>query len=275
MERKVTSNLTIKPAASATLMEIKWRDIGARYTLVRGSMRMVVNGSGVEAINILSMDDYLRAVVPAEMPASWAIEALKSQAVAARSYAYVRLKPGKDFDVKPTTANQVYSGYSHEKAASNLAVSSTSGQVVMYSGKVADAFFFAIGGGATENNEDVWGVSSAGKITSNSIPYLRGISDIGPNGVAYDSMAKDYAWSSASFTMSQLGTILGRDSRTAVGTLESVTFDRGFSGRIYRATIVGSTRTVYVSGAIFKAVYNANRLSGPQLRSTMFWLKAA
>ena len=73
--------------------------------------------------------------------------------------------------------------------------------------------------------------------------------------------------------MTQLSNVLSKDPRTTVGTLISVKFDRGFSGRIYRATIVGSTRTVSVSGAIFKKVYNANRFSGPELRSTMFWLK--
>ena len=57
------------------------------------------------------MDDYLRAVVPAEMPAVWPIEALRAQAVAARSYAYLRLKPRNTFDVRPTSANQVYAGW--------------------------------------------------------------------------------------------------------------------------------------------------------------------
>jgi len=273
LAQTMTTDVTVKPASGATLMEIKWRDTNQSYTLVRGSIRLLVNGSGIEAINILSMDDYLKAVVPAEMPASWSIEALRAQAVAARGYAYLRLKPGSAYDIRPTAANQVYSGYARERARSTLAVTSTKGQVVKYGGKVANTFFFAIDGGATENNEDVWGVTRTGRITAHPIPYLRGIKDVAPNGVAYDSIARNYRWSSATFTMTQLSNVLSKDPRTSVGTLISVKFDRGFSGRIYRATIVGSTRTVSVSGAIFKKVYNANRLAGPELRSTMFWLK--
>ena len=237
-------------------------------------MRLLVSGSGVEAINIVSMNDYLRGVVPSEMPAIWPIEALRSQAVAARSYAYRHLHPKNDFDVKPTTANQVYAGYKRERPASNTAVDSTANQVVMYNGNVANAFFFSTAGGATENNEDVW-VSATGQITSHPIAYLRGIRDVAPNGVAYDAMAPSYSWSSGTFSWSQLGSILARDSRTAVGTLLNLKFDRGFSGRVYRVTIVGSARTTYVSGAIFRGVYNTYRVSGHQLTSTLFYLDPA
>ena len=90
-----TSDIVIDPTDDATLLEMKWRDSRTQYDLYRGSMRLLVNGSGVQAINSVTMNDYLRGVVPAEMPPTWAAEAVKAQAVAARSYAYVRLKPGQ------------------------------------------------------------------------------------------------------------------------------------------------------------------------------------
>lgn len=273
LQERPATDLTIRPASKTTLLEIKWRDYGMKYNLVRGSMRLLVKGAGVEAINNLSMDDYLRAVVPAEMPAVWPIEALRAQAVAARSYAYLRLKPRNAFDVKPTSANQVYAGWKRERPKTNLAVSSTSNQVVSYNGRVANALFFATGGGATENNEYVWNVTDTGRVTAKPVAYLRGVSDVGPNGVAYDSMAPDYSWTTAQFSWAQLDEILNSDPRTAVGKLEDVKFDRGFSGRIYRATIVGAERTTRVSASIFRAVFNKHRPAGHALKSMMFWLR--
>lgn len=266
-----TQDLTISPSDTTTRLEMTWRDTLAKYTLYRGTMRLLVNGSGIQAINGLVMDDYVRGVVPAEMPPLWPVEAIKAQAVASRGYAYVRLHPDHIYDVVPTSANQVYGGASMEHARSNLAVDATANEVVMYDGTVANTFFFTIGGGATEDNELVW-VGNNGKVISAPIPYLRGEPDYAPNGVAYDAKAPGFAWSTGSFTLAQLGQMLSHDSRTAVGTLIDLKFDRGVSGRVYRVTIIGSARTTYVSGPLFKGVYNKWRLSGAGLNSTMFWL---
>ena len=114
-----------------------------------------------------------------------------------------------------------------------------------------------------------------GKVIASPIPYLRGEPDYDDNGVAYDARAPGFKWQTDSFTLSQLGQMLARDSRTNVGTLINLKFDRGVSGRVYRVTIIGSTRTVYVSGPLFKGVYNNERLSGAGFKSTMFWLGPA
>jgi SpoIID/LytB domain protein len=270
----LTSDLTIKPSEATTRLEMKWRDNLAKYTQYRGSMRLVVNGTGVQCINNVVMDDYLKGVVPAEMPPLWPIEAVKSQVVASRGYAYVRLRPQRDFDVVPTAGNQVYGGASIEHARSNAAIEATANQVVMYEGAVANTFFFTVGGGYTENNEYAW-VGSAGKVISSPIPYLRGQPDYDTNGVAYDSKARGFKWQTDTFTWAQLGQMLARDSRTNVGTLTDIKFARGVSGRVYKVTIVGSARTVSVSGPLFKGVYNGQRLSGNGLKSTMFWLGSA
>ena len=63
------------------------------YKTYRGRMRMLVTANGLQTVNILPLEQYLRGVVPAESPASWPIEAVKAQAVAARSYAWQRMKP--------------------------------------------------------------------------------------------------------------------------------------------------------------------------------------
>jgi stage II sporulation protein D len=265
-----TTDVVMKPVDDSTRFEMKWRDSLPKYTLYRGSMRLLVNGAGVQCINTVTMDDYLKGVVPAEMPPLWPVEAVKAQVVASRGYAYVRLQPNRVFDVVPTASNQVYGGVKIEHPRSNAAIDATANQIVTYDGVAANTFFFTIGGGYTENNELAW-VGNNGNIIALPVPYLRGEPDFDPNGVAYDAMAKGYSWSTGTFTWSQLGQMLSRDARTNVGTLLDLRFDRGVSDRIYKVTIIGSSRTVTVSGALFKGVYNKQRLSGPALKSTMFW----
>jgi stage II sporulation protein D len=260
--------------SDATLFEMKWRDALSKYDLYRGQMRMRVNGAGVQAINTVTMDAYLKGVVPAEMPPLWPAEAVKAQAVAARGYAYVRLKPNAYFDVQPTADNQVYGGYRLEHPKSSRAVEQTSGQVVMYGSIVSNTYFFTVGGGYTENNEYAW-ANDAGKVVSSPIPYLRGAPDVDENGQPYDGAAGSYEWRSASFTWTQLEQLLAADSRTNVGKLLEIQFLRGVSGRIYRATIVGSQRTVNVSGQVLKSIYNRHRVSGGTLKSSLFYLEKA
>ena len=97
------------------------------------------------------------------MPYIWHPEALKAQAVAARSYALATRKTGGAFDLYPDTRSQVYLGIDHEKPSTNAAVDATAGQVVLYEGQVAKTFFFSTSGGRTASAEDVWGAA---------VPYL-------------------------------------------------------------------------------------------------------
>ncbi len=270
----LTTDLTLKPSDDTTRLEMKWRDSLPKYTLYRGTMRLLVSGSGVECVNTVSMNDYLKGVVPAEMPPLWPVEAVKAQVVASRGYAFVRLRPDRDYDVVPTAGNQVYGGVNIEHPRSNAAIDDTANEVVMYNGQPANTFFFTVGGGYTENNEYAW-VGNNGKVIAGPIPYLRGVPDYDANGVAYDANAPHFAWQTDTFTWAQLSQMLSGDSRTSVGTLLEIKFERGVSGRIYRVTIIGSSRTTYVSGPVFKGVYNNQRLSGAGLKSTMFWLGPA
>jgi SpoIID/LytB domain protein len=265
-------DVTVDPAESGTLLEMTWRASLTRYVLYRGSMRMLVNGGTVQAINTVAMDDYVKGVVPAEMPPLWPIEAVKAQAVASRAYGFRHLHPERHFDVVPTSDNQVYGGVSLEHPRSDLAVDQTSGQVAMYNGVPILAYFFTVGGGYTENNEYAW-PSPSGKVTGTPIAYLRGVPDYDQNGLAYDRNAGGFAWQSNSFTWTQLSNWLANDARTNVGTLSDIQFKRGVSGRAYCVTLVGSTRTVSVSGQVFKIVFNANNGSDANLHSAMYFLE--
>ena len=267
-------DLLMEGTSAGTLFEMKFRDSLRKYELYRGNMRMVAGASGIQTINVVSMNDYLKGVVPAEIPPLWAAEAVKVQAVAARSYAYRRLKPANAFDVVPTADNQVYGGVLLEHTKSNRAVDETAGQVVLFNGAVANTYFFTIAGGHTEHNEFAW-VTAKGKVISDPIAYLRGVPDVDENGVAYDSTYGKFAWQSDSFTRAELEEMLNNDSRTRVGTLLDIQFERGVSSRVYRVTLTGTNGTFFVSGQVLKGIYNNNRLSGSGLKSSMYWLEPA
>ncbi len=264
------TDLTMDPADPASLFTVKFRDSLRKYDTYRGSMRVRVNGTGIMAVNILGIDEYVQGVVPAEMIPSWPVEALKAQAVAARSYGAARIKTTGFYDVVPTSVNQVYGGYSFEYAKTNIAAQGTAGIVLWYGDKIANAYFFDTAGGATENSEYAW--PTTGGKPGTVIPYLRGIQDKDPNGVPYDIGSVSYSWSSANFTMAQLSNVFKQDSRTNVGTLTSFTFSRGVSGRIYKAVLTGSGGTKTVNGATFKNIYNNHKLAGADLKSTLIYL---
>lgn len=119
----------------------------------RGALRSVPPTKGSSArvtIDMPSMDNYLRGVVPSEMPASWAPAAVQAQAIAARTYAaYERSLHGSIYDICDTAACQVYGGYSAEQPASNTAIAATSGQVLLSGTTPAFTQFAASNGGWT------------------------------------------------------------------------------------------------------------------------------
>lgn len=124
-------------------------------------------GTNISVINYVKLDDYVKGVIPYEMSASWHVEALKAQAVCARSYALGSLDKHKSngFDVCNTTDCQVYQGTNLAQENSDLAAEQTAGEYIAYNGEVVTAFFFSSDGGATEDSGNVW---------STNLPYLKG-----------------------------------------------------------------------------------------------------
>ena len=92
--------------------------------------------------------------MPVESPASWPLEALKAQAVAARTYAITSTKGGVGFEHYPDTRSQVYGGIGVEQPTTNQAVAETARQVVTYQGRPVTTYFFSTSGGRTENIEN-------------------------------------------------------------------------------------------------------------------------
>lgn len=127
----------------------------------RGTLSVIKSGSSVVTVNTLSLDDYVRGVVPSEMPASWQSAAVQAQAVAARSYAryFVGHPRDPNFDICDTTSCQVYGGMSAEVAASNAAVSATANRVLTYQGATIFAEFSASNGGMTSSGNQPYFVT--------------------------------------------------------------------------------------------------------------------
>jgi stage II sporulation protein D len=195
----------------------------------RGRTLVLPTSGGITAVNYVSLEQYLYSVVGAEMPPSWSLEALKSQAVAARSYALYQRQNSANtvFDLGDTTSWQVYGGLEKEAPSTRAAVDATQGQVLTYRGQIINAVFHSCAGGHTENVEDVW---------SSPLPYLRGVP-------SPDRDLSECQWPSVTFTASELSDELGYE-----GTISSVQVQRHPHGRVISLTLEGTAGSMTVEG---------------------------
>jgi len=134
----------------------------------------------IQIINITDIEDYIKGVVPNEMPVNFGLETLKAQAISARGYAYrdSSLK-NPNYDVCDTTGSQVFNGYNSYDAISNKAVEQTMGQFALYNGNIILSLYSSTAGGYTENYENVFSQNgTVTKFPAEPIPYLKGVPDI-------------------------------------------------------------------------------------------------
>lgn len=228
-----------------------------RLTLVTPSGRKVLRGTlraasptpgsaDRDTVNVLPIDDYVKGVVAAEMPALWKPAAVRAQAVAARTYALFERAANlhRWYQICDTTACQVYGGVASEHPAGNDAVRRTAGEYLNWHGKPAFTQFSASDGGWT----------SAG-----SQPYLSHRLD------PYDRFAGNpvHTWS----VKATAGPLQHRYPR--IGKLRRITVTQRegggqWQGRAWAVTLHGTKHSVNISGSDFQAAYG--------LRSTWFWL---
>ncbi|HVR12672.1 MAG TPA: SpoIID/LytB domain-containing protein [Gaiellaceae bacterium] len=160
----------------------------------RGAFTVTSDGKKITLVNTVPLEQYLYAVVPSEMPKTWLPEALKTQAVAARSYALAVRKTSGPFDVYDDTRSQVYGGVNAESPTTTAAVDATVGGVLTYGGKIAITYFFSTSGGRTAAINDVW--------KSAPVPYLVSVVD------PYDSLSPYHDWGPLAFTPAKLKKVL-------------------------------------------------------------------
>jgi stage II sporulation protein D (peptidoglycan lytic transglycosylase) len=207
----------------------------------RGITQILPYGLNVQIINIVYMEDYLKGVVPPEIGnrADNEVEAVKAQAVAARTYAMAHLQQysAEQYDLKSSIYDQVYEGASVENKLINKAILATAGNVISYEDKLIEAYYHSTCGGMTDDIAHVW--------DRKSIPYLKAVKDDGAC-----SWSKYYSWQEH-FTEKQLrGRIeqylssdRGRDF--LIGKITNVTIsERSPGGRVARL-LIHTERDVY------------------------------
>ena len=161
-----SDNIVLKPSSGGF--------ISAKNKWYRGYLIIQNKNQKLTVINDVDLEDYLKGVVPSEMPSGWEFEALKAQAIAARSYALANLGKRASFgyDLKDTPEDQAYGGASAETSKTNTAVEETSGLVLTYNYKVVSAFYSASAGGQTVTAKEAWG---------NDVPYVRSVPSFDDN----------------------------------------------------------------------------------------------
>ena len=200
-----------------------------------------------DTVNVLRIQNYLKGVIPVEMPASWSQPALRAQAVAARSYAlHLKRRDARaHYDICDTTSCQVYEGYGVETTATNNAVRASSGQTVEYNGEPALTMFSSSTGGWT---------------ASGGVPYLRAHRD------KYDRWSGNpmRSWTA------RIARSTFERAYPSIGRLKSVrVIERNghgaWNGRAVKVALRGTSRTVRLSGTDLRSLLG--------LRSDWFRIK--
>ena len=202
--------------------------VGLGRRRYRGLVRVLPEGDRLQAVNMLGLEHYLASVVGSEMPASWPAEALRAQAVAARTYALAQLKPEAPFDLRSTVASQVYRGTEAETDSTRSAVAATRSLVLSHGGSLIDAVFHSSSGGSTENSGELW---------TRQLPYLVSVPD-------QDKLSPWHQWS-VRFEPDQLR----RAFQETAGASRIEVLAASSTGRVRRARVIGPAGSLDLSGS--------------------------
>lgn len=190
--------------------------------------------SDMTVINVVSMQEYLYGVVPREIGGNSPYEAVKAQAIVARTYAAKnynkRIKWG--FNLYPTVDDQAYGGYEWENVNSNRAVDETDGKVVVYEGELINGYYFSTSGGYTENSENVWG----GKLG-----YLQAV----PDPYEPDNLSKT-TWT-VELTADEIKERLANNGVDVGDVLDVRPTEYSDAGRVLELEIVGTKSTTIIT----------------------------
>jgi stage II sporulation protein D len=206
---------------------------GPIHVLGQGTYRgRIVAHSGGALVNRVKLEGYVEGVVPNEFPASWPQPALRTEAVAARTFAIANEGAHGTFDVYDDTRSQVYGGKGTETAPSDRAVHASGGKVVTYRGQPITAYYSSTSGGHTEDIQFAF-------IGATPEPYLQGVKD------PFDGISPYHKWKRTLSAGSMASELSGLYS----GRLQKIkVLKHGVSPRIVYARVVGSSGGTRVSG---------------------------
>jgi stage II sporulation protein D len=220
--------------------------IGDRW--YRGRVIVSPTSDGLTAVNWVDIEQYLYSVLGGEMNGNWHQEALKAQAVAARTYAlHKQVSTRSDlYDVVDTTVSQVYRGIQDESTGTQMAVNGTKGQVLTNGGRLIDAMFHSSSGGMTDNS---------GEVFSNQLPYLTAVPD-------FDQEAPVYQWSKT-YTVAEMNNLLGCGNGGSIQRFE-----------VAQKTTGGRVKVMKVQTAKGACTWDGDDIQGKLgLKSTKFSIK--
>ncbi|MBQ3448615.1 MAG: SpoIID/LytB domain-containing protein, partial [Synergistaceae bacterium] len=203
-------------------------------------------------LNVLDVEQYLCGVLPAEVGASWPDEALRAQAISARTYVLRQSmnRADKGYDVVDTDSDQVYKGAGIETAKTNQAVASTAGEILTYGKELAHTYFHSDSGGHTADISDVWG---------GNIPYLTGV----PEVVSYKSPVSTW---NARISASKIQNAIKKITGTDIGNITEIQVSEvDDGGRAVNMKFIGSKGTKTIKASQFRTTIDPRTL-----KSTMF-----
>ena len=247
IKQTLTVRTTSQAGIRTNIMQVMGGDFrtGAEQRRYAGILQIIPKGAAtILPVNVLPMEDYLKGVVPAEMPPYWGVEALKAQAIAGRTYAVEHLG-GADFDLRASESDQAYSGLTEQRAESNAAVDGTRGQVLTYQAMPIVAFYMASDGGHTESSEYRFVTWDHGPQLRSHLGYLSSISD------AFDRAP---SWQVGPFSAAGAASILRDDGQDLGDRLLGIdVLQKDASGRLVGVRLRGSSKTVEISGPRLRA----------------------
>jgi stage II sporulation protein D len=206
----------------------------------RGKLEVVPSDKGLVVIDDILLEDYLVGLINCEISSQWPLEAVKAQAVIARSYAIYQKEARKkqSYHLESTVYDQVYNGCDLDDSRAARAVEETRGEVLTYNGKVVQAFFHSSCGGHTEASENVWSVK---------LPYLRGVD------CTYCMKSPSVLWEQA-VPRKKMESLL-RAAGYQIGTLKGIRPKSHLpSGRIDKLELVTAQGAETISAAQFRKI---------------------
>lgn len=196
-----------------------------------------INGGDSTVVNMVDLDDYVKGLLPYEMSPSWPLEALKAQAVAARTYAARKMSSSTHasyhFDICTTTDCQVYHGVGRANSVTDRAVEETAGQMAYYNGQLIDAMYSSSHGGASEDSKNVSGFDH---------PYLKGVID--PYEADVADIAGNYKWTKT-YTPATLKARLQEKGIVLNGNIVNFTTKKSETGNVISFTVTDSSGKNY------------------------------
>ena len=201
--------------------------------------------SDMTVINVVSMQDYLYGVVPREIGGNSPIEAVKAQAIIARTYAAKNYNKRSNwgFNLTNTTDDQAYGGYDWENQNSNIAVDETDGMVATYDGELIGGYYFSTSGGYTESSVNVWG---------GEVDYLEAV----PDPYEPENLAKT-TWT-VTYSVEEIEALLAKKGIDVGNVLNMVVNEYSDAGRVLELEIIGTKDTYVLNKSLARTYLGLN-----------------